>query len=414
MDKPERRGWPVIATFLIVQLTVFGPSIATVGVFITPLIKQFGWSHAQVSRIATAWALSYGLSCPIVGWMLERINARWLVATGCTMCGLGFLTASRIHALLPLEICYAVIGIGIAMSADVPLMVVAVNWFKERSALAIGVGATGRSIGLTTSPALVTWMVVHYGWRMGMAAMAMPMLLIGLPASLLMIRNPPEREHAASIMSQPADLPGLDLSTAFSTSTFWLIILAFLAFSLGTSGIVIHLIPYFISLSYTPQQAALIFGAQAALAGLGHIVIGAAADRYGAKRIQVMSFSLIAIAIVLLTLAGNPRFGTLAIIAFVPLWGFDFGSDTLLSVVMVQTLGRRRYGTLTGLLNFTGAFGHSIGPILIGALFDVTGAYHTALMICAVLTACGALAGGLIFPAKGHDRVPLAASLAVS
>lgn len=413
MSNPERRGWPVIATFLIVQLTVFGPSIATVGVFITPLIKEFGWTHAQVSRIATAWALTYGLSCPLVGWLLERINARWLVAAGCAAVGLSYLAASRVHALLPLEICYAVIGVGIALSADIPLMVVAVNWFKERSALAIGLGATGRSIGLTTSPAIVTWIVLHHGWRVGMALMAMPMLLIGLPAALIMIRNPPEREHSSSLLSRSDDLPGLELSAAFSTSTFWLIILAFLTFSLGTSGVVIHMIPYFIALSYTAQQAALLFGAQAALAGLGHIVIGAAADRYGAKRIQVMSFGLIAIAIILLGMAVNPHMRTLAILAFIPLWGFNFGSDTLLSVVMVQVLGRRRYGTLTGLLNFTGAFGHSIGPILIGALFDVTGAYHSALLICAGLTAFGAVAGAMVFPAKGHDRLPSAARLAV-
>lgn len=408
------QAWLVIAAFAVVEFTIWGATLGTTGVFIAPLIKAFGWDREQVSGIATAFALLFGPSCFVTGWLTERTHPRWLVAAGCVIGGAAYLAASRVNSLPALLVCYALTGICVALTTDTVLMVVAVDWFGERSALAIGIGATGRSVGLATAPSLATWVVTQYGWRTGMVGAALPMLLIGLPVSLLFIRPRPGSAQTArrSVHRRQAEaeLPGLSLSAALWTLPLWLILLANVAFAMGTSGIVIHMIPYLIAIAYTPQMAALIFGIQAAFAGLGHVVIGWLADRYGAKRMVVISFALIALAVMALVGAASPKIGIAAVIAFIPLWGFNFGSDTLLSVVLVQVLGRRRYGTLTGLLNLTGSFGHSIGPIFIGAVFDMSGSYAPAFELCALITLCAAVAGAFVFPAKGHDEVAAAPS----
>jgi MFS family permease len=412
MSDRQRQGWLVITAFVVSEITVYGTSMGTTGVFITPLIRYFHWNHEQVSRIASAWALLYGLGCPVAGWLVDRINARWIVASGCALAGLGYLMASQIGTLEGLVACYALVGFGTALSADTVLMAVAVSWFGERSALAIGIGAAGRSIGLATGPSWVTWVVMHYGWRVGMAAIALPMLGLGLPVSLLLIRKSASQGYAAEPQAQaaPAQLPGLEVLPALGTIAFWLIVSSNLIYSSGTTGTVLHLIPYLISIAFTPAAAAAIFGVQATFAGIGHLVLGWLADRYGAKPTAVAAFAMAAVATMLLLGVANPRMGAFALVLFIPLWGFSFGGDTLMSVVLVQSLGRRRYGTLAGILNAFNSIGHMGGPLLIGMMYDLSGNYRSAFLTGAGLASVAAIAGSLVFPVKGHDQVQVEAS----
>lgn len=410
MTNRQRQGWWVIAAFVVGEITVYGTALGTTGVFITPLIRHFHWSHAQVSRIASAWALLYGLGCPVAGWLLDRVDARWVVASGCGLAGLGYLMASQIGGLWGLVGCYALVGFGTALAADTSLMAVAVSWFGERSALAIGVGAAGRSIGLATGPSWVTWVVIRYGWRAGMAAVALPMLGLGLPVSLLLIRKAPRLQTApatSQARENPTELPGLNVLPAMCTAAFWLIVLSNLIYTAGTTGTVLHLIPYLIGIAYTPAAAAAIFGAQATFAGVGHLALGWLADHYGAKRTVVAAFAMAGLASLLLLEGASPRLGIFALLLFIPLWGFSFGGDTLMSVVLVQSLGRRRYGTLAGILNAFGSIGHMSGPLLIGAMYDVSGNYRSAFATGACLALVAAMAGSLAFPVKGHDQVQL-------
>lgn len=412
MSDRQRQGWLVIAAFVVSEITVYGTSLGTTGVFITPLIHYFHWNHEQVSRIASAWALLYGLGCPVAGWLVDRINARWIVASGCALAGLGYLMASQIGSLDGLVACYGLVGFGTALSADTALMAVAVSWFGERSALAIGVGAAGRSIGLATGPSWVTWVVMHYGWRAGMAATALPMLGLGVPVSLLLIRKAPSQAYPVALQARPEteQLPGLEVLPALGTLAFWLIVLSNLIYTAGTTGTVLHLIPYLIGIAYTPVAAAAIFGAQATFAGIGHLALGWLADRYGAKRTVVVAFAMAGLATVLLLGAANPRLGIFALVMFIPLWGFSFGGDTLMSVVLVQSLGRRRYGSLAGILNAFGSIGHMSGPLLIGAMYDVSGNYRSAFLTGTCLALVAAVGGSLVFPVKGHDQAQVEAS----
>ncbi len=54
----------MIAALWVVMFCTIGSTISTIGVFFNPLIQQFGWSHEQVSRLATAYILCMGLTAP--------------------------------------------------------------------------------------------------------------------------------------------------------------------------------------------------------------------------------------------------------------------------------------------------------------------------------------------------------------
>src|SRR2546430_10114546 len=95
MTAQERQGWLVVGSLFVTLFLVFGSGYNTAGVFVIPLVNQFGWSRAQVSLLQTALALSAGLVVPLVGWLLGRLGGWVLVATGGAAAGGGFLPRKR-------------------------------------------------------------------------------------------------------------------------------------------------------------------------------------------------------------------------------------------------------------------------------------------------------------------------------
>src|SRR4029077_19553682 len=66
---PPRRGAIVVASLFTTLFLVFGSGYNTAGVFVAPLVAQFGWTRAQVSLLQTTVALAAGLVLPGVGWL---------------------------------------------------------------------------------------------------------------------------------------------------------------------------------------------------------------------------------------------------------------------------------------------------------------------------------------------------------
>ena len=78
----ERRQWLVLATLFIVLFFALGGTINPLPVFLTPLIKQYGWSHARVSWVPTVYLLMFGLGAPVIGWLMDRFEARIVMSIG--------------------------------------------------------------------------------------------------------------------------------------------------------------------------------------------------------------------------------------------------------------------------------------------------------------------------------------------
>jgi len=59
---------------------------------------------------------------------------------------------------------------------------------------------------------------------------------------------------------------------------------------------------------------------------------------------------------------------------------------------VAESLGRRRYGVLGALTGIAGTLGATIGPVVAGRIFDLTGSYVNAFELFIVLDAIGAVA----------------------
>src|SRR5258708_36287293 len=82
MLKPERQAWLMVAVLFATLTFIFGGTIATPGVFFAPLIREFGWSHARVSSLASSLTLGLVPGSVLAGFLLEKVDLRVPIVAG--------------------------------------------------------------------------------------------------------------------------------------------------------------------------------------------------------------------------------------------------------------------------------------------------------------------------------------------
>ena len=408
MTPQERRGWKVIASVALTNFIVMGPSIGTIGIFFTPLIKDFGWTREEVSRLATAFLIAMGIANPLVGWLLDRVEARVVMTIGAAAAGIGYVLASRADSLTALFVLFTLIGLGVGASTILPGIIVAANWFDKQRALATGITIAGAGFGGCVLPPLVAHLILVYGWRTTMLCIAAPMFVVALPVIVLAIRTRPAGAAGESAAEQHAALTGLELGPALRSAPFWILAAMQFSFTIAFTGGYFHMVPFLIGAGYSPQTAAFIFGAQAAVSLPGYVFLGTLADRLGAKRVLAPALLILASSMIIALGTGGHRFGLPLAVLFIVTYGLTVGSATTLgAVLLAEACGLRRFGTLNGIIGFIAVVGSAIGPIASGRIYDLTASYTVAFELCAGLLLAAAILTTLVYPAEGRDVAPV-------
>lgn len=402
----QRGAAAIMTTLILVQILVASPGLAVVGVFLTPFIHSFRWNHEQVSQLAFASTMTGGLVAPIVGWLMDRIGSRWVMAGGMVVMCLAYYIASIVASLGAMRLAFGALGAGM-MLAGLPVLVVFVNWFEGRRGTAGGALFLAFGLGLMVAPPVLTWVIARWGWRVGMRSLCLPIIAVALPLTLVFMRTRPPLAQAQTVSQEVKALPGLELVPALGSLMFWLVAAGDMLYSCGFGSVFVHEITYLIGLGYTPEHAALVFSATAIVSSIGAIVLGMMGDRFGAKRVLTTASILIGFGILSFTAAGSPRFAIASIVLFVLLWGAPAGAmGALLPVLLAETTGLRRLATLSGVVRFGASFATAFGPVLAGHIYDMTGSYVPAFEIAIGLLWAAALSIAFVRPAKGHDAIP--------
>ncbi len=389
MTQRERHGWLIVASLFITLLFTFGGGYDTIPVFIPPLVKYFGWSHAQVSLLPAVIAVSAGLSAPLVGRLLDRFEARNLMVAGVATAGLCFLGASQVNSFAPMFALYLVLGLGISAGTLVPASFVAANWFEGRRGLALGIVMTGTTTGAMLMTQVASLAVVHRGWRTAYVVLGAPMLLIAIPAVISTVRSRPPGAVKLTVAEAGELLEGFETAAALRTRSFWLISFAQFAYFFCATGGAFHLIAYLQKLNYTERNASWVLSGCFLLASVGKITLGLLADRRSGQVGMAVNFAGAAIGALLALYLSN----ALVLIPFILSFGFTLGAPLMLVPVMIaESLGLKRYGSISGLIALASTAGAALGPIGAGWIYDLSGSYNGAYELLLLVNVIGAIA----------------------
>jgi MFS family permease len=388
MTQRERQGWIIVASLFVTLVFVFGSGYNTGGLFFPHLLKHFGWKRAQLSTLqGAALPLSAGLSAPLIGWLLDRVEARVVMVAGVIMTGVSFLIASRVDSFGPLFGAYVLLGVGIGASTLLPCALVIANWFGARRGLAMGLTFAGTSLGGAAMTMVGDVAIAHGGWRAGYVALAIPMFVIVVPLIILVVRTRPPQAEGVSVAQASDALPGFELREAFRCRSFWMISAAQFFFAAIAAGTGLHLITYLTEVGYTATFAASMMSLIYVFAAFGKLGMGLLADRVSAR--IALSFNFLAASVGMILIFGAAR--TAVLIPFVLIFGLSLGAPLVLVPMLVaESLGLKRFGSIGGIAGIFNTLGAFVGPVGAGKIYDLTGSYVPAFEAFVVMCLLGA------------------------
>ena len=394
-------GWWIVVACFIIALYVSGVVFYGFTAIFEPIADEFGWSYTQISFAASIRGLEAGLLAPIVGILVDRWGPRRSMFGGLILTSLGLIILSRITSLGMFYVSFVLMAIGIS-SCGISVTVTAVtNWFRKRVGLATGIMICGYGSSGFLVPVMVG-LIDAYEWRTALVILAVGMLVIGLPLSLVVRHKPeqygylPDGEASSTVVSNEnlakplATEASIGVRQAMKTRAFWYIIFGLMPQFIVVPAVTTHVMPYLSSLGVVRSLSGLVATAIPLLSIGGRFGFGWLADKYENRRLS-------AVALVFFTL-GLICFEYISVgwlwllVPFLVFFGFGYGGNvSMLGILVRKYFGRGNFGTIIGVVWGILMVGNMAGPPIAGWVFDHWGSYQGTWLAFAGLGIIGAI-----------------------
>jgi sugar phosphate permease len=370
------------------------------------IFEDMGWDRSTIAYAVTAGTWTSGFLTPFIGRLADKYGPRGLMPIAALIAGLAFLALGGIQSVWQFYLAYI-----IARAIPNPILVgvvprtAAVNFFRRKRNLAMGISAMARPFGGSINIQIFSLIANAYSWRTAYRIHGMVALVIVLPLLVVMRRRPsdiglePDGDQPEAILDQ-STLQRRDSAREFSwtateaavTWSFWLIVVAESLVTLTSGTINFQIVPYLRDSGASVAMAAIGLSLSSLLGSLGNPFWGYLSDRFSPRKMLLGLLSLTCVAVALFLVIPNSN----AAFAVVVFYGTVAGGLNILGNMMIaQYFGRTSFGSISGLVGpfQTGALG--FGPTLGALIFAYTGSY-TWLFLFGLVGYLGAL-GCMIF-----------------
>jgi len=390
----------VVAACFFIALYVGGVIFYGFTAIFEPLADEFDWSYAQISFAASLRGLEIGLLAPLLGVLVDRWGPRRLIFVGTIITSLGLIVLGRTTSLGMFYGAFILVAIGMSTSSSTVLMSAVANWFRRRISIATGIMICGYGFGGLLVPVIVRLTDMH-GWRTAMGILAMAMIAICMPLSLLVRHKPgqygylPDGEVSGAALADKGCVPAQTLEVdvtakqALRSSAFWHIALALTCQSMTLSAVITHVMPYLSSIGIARATSSLVASAIPLASIGGRLGFGWLGDKLDRTRVTAGAFALLSLGLLFFACASTGAAWLL--VPFFVLFGIGYGGNNTLRASLIRGFfGIGNFGTIHGFMIAIMMLGNITGPLLAGHVFDNWGSYKSIWFVFAGL-AVGAL-----------------------
>ncbi len=342
----------VLVTAFLSLFCVVGLALWGLPFFYDFMVRQFGWTHAQVT---SGNALSKIVVGPLfgflAGYIVDRFGARHMLMAGIVMAGAALIALAGASTLGFFRLFYFLNALGYIFGGPLPVQVLLARWFDKSRGKAMGVAYLGIGLGGALAPWIATLLVSRYGWQAALATMGA--FIISSPAFYLL---------AAGSMCSIAAVAGTQQT-----------------------------LKLFLSLDqhYAQAEAARIISLVLACSMAGRLLMGWLADRWPKKRVMLLIYLLVVAGIPLLFLASARP----AVYLFAVVFGLGLGGEYMIIPLMTaEIFGVQVLGRLMGIILAADGVAEAVAPWLAGNLRDSTGSYVGAFSMFLAVALIGAVA----------------------
>ena len=379
-----RTRWVLIAWLFVLSALGYLNRV-NMSVAGTSIMQEFHLSQIQLGWVFSVFTLGYALFQAPTGRLADRFGPRRILALAtiwwAVFMGLTAMAPSGIAASLIILLALRFgLGMGVASIYPSANRLVA-GWIPSAErGLASGWIFAGVGVGAGIAPPLITYLLLHGGWRWSFWVCA----ALGLAAGLvwyLVARDHPEQhpwmtpqeaEHIRTGLPQHpagASTKGLPWGTILGSKEVLLVSLSYFSFSYSANIFFTWFFPYLKTVRHLDLQASAFFGmlpflAMAICSPLGGWISDILTKHYGKRTgrcgIAVACIGLSALFIALGTMVADARLASIVLAAGA---GALYLSQSSFWSVTADIAGPSA-GTVSGVMNMLGQFGGVVAPSL--------------------------------------------------
>jgi len=390
-------GWRMVAAGSGIQFLQSALLHQAFGAYFAVLAEELGWSKTSLSGAAALQPMEAAVLGPVLGWFLDRFGPQGMIRIGIITFGAGFILLSQIETLAGFYGAFLVIALGSSLCGFFPVNVAIIHWFEKYRARALSTLSLGLALGGIVVP-LVAWWMQSFGWRATALASGLLAIVVGWPLAQVFRRRPEDYGLTVDGLPPAAADPGqaeaggqreYSAREALRTGAFWLLSLGHGFALLIVYAVNVHAITHMKEgLGYSVAQAALVITLMT-VSQIGGVLVGwAIGDRFQKRYIAAVCMLMHASGLLMLTYATGP----MMLVAFAVLHGSAWGlRGPFMQAIRADYFGRRSIGMILGLSSIIVVIGQIGGPMVAGALADLTGNYRAGFTVLAVLAGLGSL-----------------------
>jgi predicted MFS family arabinose efflux permease len=387
------RAAPLLAACMVSSALPIA-AIYSLGQFMAPLERAFGWSRSESSSGLT-FGLVVGLVlAPFVGRLIDRVNVRAIAIPGIVASALALASFSFADGnpaqWLGLWALNVAIGSMIAPTLWLAAAGAAVSTHRN---LALGLALCGTAVAAAVAPPLARALLNAYSWRTAYQLLALVWGSAALLLTVLFFFDHRPRGAAAAAAGSAKGAAGgarrASLRELFFTASFAKLAVVVFATMTVIAAYMIHLAPALVDGGLDRNKAAGIAGVAGLTAIAGKLCIGWLFDRAPLRVVGAGVMACLGLASVLLAMAnGQPMLATLGAMAI----GFTGGAMlTVTACVSAQQFDPSDFGLVYGVLASITGVGGALGPLLASYLHDKVGSYAPGFWAGLVVAAGSAL-----------------------
>mgnify|MGYP001274598367 CR=1 FL=1 len=194
-------GWMIVFIAFILNAIAFG-TMASVSMFLKPLVHEFGWTRGSLSMGYTIMTLATSVSGVLWSILVDKYGSRWISRLGAFTIGIPLILLSNMENISDFYLYYFLFGAIGHATVTGPLYASVGLWFSRNVGLALGCTFAGSAVGQGVIPYIARYLIDGYGWQQAYLYLGIGYLIIAAPISLFLREAPSRSEFSGASNNQ--------------------------------------------------------------------------------------------------------------------------------------------------------------------------------------------------------------------
>lgn len=381
VESEWRQGWTlVLAAAVGIGFGLAPIPFYTIGVFVQPLSKEFGWSPDDILLALLVISIAILISAPLVGMISDRWGVRRVTLISIVGLASSLALIAANPGSLPLYYAnYALLGFAGAGTLPITWTRPVVNAFREHRGLALSLSLITTGVFGSVAKILAAWLIETGGWRAAYLGLACLPLLLALPVAIFFFRERRPDITAEAIQEEI----GHTYASAIRTRSFWIMAISLFLITACLAGMNANLERFFTTRGIDMHTAVWLASLIGVAVFVGRPLGGWMLDNMWAPAVACLIMTPPTLAFV----AMSQMETSVSLLALcVLLMGIASGVEyELVGYLVSRYFGQRAYSTIYGSLYVAFSLGVGVGPYAIGRTSTAWGDYDSVLLFCAFI-----------------------------